>query len=284
MSTTHMRPTVSLCTPAYNGARYIGETIESVLAQTFTDFELIVVDDHSDDDTAEIVATFTDERIRLERNGSNLGGEANWNRTIALASGRYVKLLCQDDTLYPDCLARQVDVLEADTGREIAIVSCKRDLVDDEGRMLFRGRGFKRISGRTAGEEAIRRCIRGGTNLVGEPSAVLLRQELLQQCLPFSGSYTIDLDMWFKMLVLGDLYFLPESLCTFRLATGSWSANLARSQAAQTRELFRRTRHAHPECARGSDVRIGAMRAAALEAVRRGAYLIARLRRWRFGR
>src|SRR5437667_3511518 len=86
-------PAVSVCIPAYRGAAHIGEAIESVLAQSFADFELVVVDDASRDDTAAVVARYRDPRIRFLRNERNAGVQANWNRCLELARGRYFKPL-----------------------------------------------------------------------------------------------------------------------------------------------------------------------------------------------
>lgn len=101
-------PAISVCIPTYNGAKYIAQTIESILNQTFTDFEIIVSDDGSSDKTLEIVGSFNDPRIvRIDRL-SKVGAEANWNNAVANASASLVKLVCQDDLLYPQCLEVEV--------------------------------------------------------------------------------------------------------------------------------------------------------------------------------
>ena len=92
-------PAISVCIPTYNGAKYIAQTIESILNQTFTDFEIIVSDDGSLDKTLKIVSSFNDPRIvRIDRL-SKVGAEANWNNAVANASASLVKLVCQDDIL-----------------------------------------------------------------------------------------------------------------------------------------------------------------------------------------
>jgi len=90
-------PKISICIPAYRGKRFIGAAIESVLSQTEKDFELVIVDDCSPDETAAVVASYADERIRFIRNTTTLGPEGNWNRCLNEALGRYIKLLPQDD-------------------------------------------------------------------------------------------------------------------------------------------------------------------------------------------
>src|SRR3990170_1950083 len=83
-------PTVSLCVPTFNRAQALGRTLESLLRQTFTDFELVVVDNASSDDTTNVVRNFRDPRIRYYRTPTNLGLYPNWNRCLDLARGEYV--------------------------------------------------------------------------------------------------------------------------------------------------------------------------------------------------
>lgn len=86
-------PCVSICVPTYRGAAYLANTIESVLAQTFTDFELVIIGDNSPDETRSVVARYSDPRIRYLKNQHNLGPEGNWNRCLQEARGRYFKLI-----------------------------------------------------------------------------------------------------------------------------------------------------------------------------------------------
>src|SRR5438045_2978412 len=118
------RPRVSICVPTYNGARWIGEAIESALGQTFGEFELLIVDDASTDDTLERVRRVSDPRIRIERNERNLGLVGNWNQCVRLARGEFVKFLFQDDLLYPTCLERMLSLFR--THDEIGMVFCRR--------------------------------------------------------------------------------------------------------------------------------------------------------------
>ena len=112
-----MSPLVSVLMTAYNREKYIAEAIESVLAQTFKDFELIIVDDGSKDRTVEIARSYTaDPRVQVHVNQKNLGDYPNRNRAASLARGRYLKYLDADDTMYLHCLeimTRQMDQFPA---------------------------------------------------------------------------------------------------------------------------------------------------------------------------
>ncbi len=234
-------PRVSICIPAYDGAKFIGEAIRSVLGQSFGDFELVIIDDGSTDGTVEVARRFGDSRLRLIVNPNNLGQRENWNKALAEARGEFFKLLPQDDFLYPDCLRRQVEVFDDPANTAVALVCGARNIVDRRGRVLMkRGSGKKR--GRVDGRRAVRDCIRAGTNLIGEPGAALMRTESARKVGRFDDTdfYVLDLDFWSRALVEGDLYVVPEVLAAFRVATGSASVRIARSQSRDFRRFIDR--------------------------------------------
>jgi hypothetical protein len=158
----------------------------------------------------------------------------NWNRLISMARGKYVKLLCADDYLYPVCLAVQTEILEDPANKSVAMVFCRRDIVDSRGRRLFTW-GFSGRPGRWQGVDILRKSIRRGTNIVGEPGSVLFRAELLPQAGGFSATTTwlIDLDFWSRLLVLGEGYAISRPLCAFRVSVASESIRLWRSQVRE---------------------------------------------------
>lgn len=106
-------PKVSVLMPVYNGEKYIAQAIESVLSQSFRDFELIVIDDGSIDKSAEIVASYNDQRVRYVANPRNLGLAGARNRAIEVASGKYLAWLDCDDISLPDRLLKQVALLDS---------------------------------------------------------------------------------------------------------------------------------------------------------------------------
>lgn len=225
-------PRVSVCIPTYRGRATIGSAIESVLAQSLTDFELIVIDDGSPDDTRAIVEGFADPRLIYVRNEHNLGPQGNWNRCLELARGKYFKLLPHDDLLHSHCLERQVAVLDNDHDQRIALVFSARDVLDPTGRVLTR-RGYPgQGEGAIAGNTVMRSCVRRGTNLLGEPGAVMFRKSLADLVGPFDGTdpYVIDLDYWFRLLAHGDAHYISECLASFRVSSQSWSVTIGSNQ------------------------------------------------------
>jgi glycosyltransferase involved in cell wall biosynthesis len=269
-------PTVSVCVPTYNGEQFVERTLRSVLAQRYTDFEIVLGDDGSTDNTLDVVKQFDDQRLRIVPGISGVNAPANFNRLIAAANGKYVKLLCQDDTLYPDCLGRQVQAMEDGAARGVVLVSCKRDIVDDDDRVVYRHRGWRNASGIIDGPRAMRANVRAGTNLIGEPSATLCSREVIEAVGGYSldQSYMVDLDLWMRMLDRGNLAYIPESLCTFRVSRMSWSSRLARHQAREARKALRFVHATHPSTIRRTDLAIGLVKPTALACARRAVFLL----------
>jgi len=222
---------ISVCIPVYNAERHIAATLESVLRQTLADFEIIVTDDHSSDRSMEIISRYHDERLRVIVNDHNLGPEGNWNKALQLARGTFIKVLCHDDLLYPECLEKQAAILSSPANTGVVLVCCRRDIVDMQGRRLL-SRSFPGRTGCRSGEKAVRKIVRSGTNLIGEPSAVLFRAEAARKTGLFSARfpYVIDLEYWCRLLRAGDLYCLQDPLCAFRVSREAWSMSLFKSQ------------------------------------------------------
>ena len=240
-------PLVSVCIPSYRGASRLGATLDSVLAQTLTDFELVVVDDASPDETSSVVSRYGDARVRFLRNPTRLGAVRNWNQCLAEATGTYLKLLPQDDILAPECLERQVDVMQADKDRRLALVCSARTIIDATGAVIGVRRGLGARARVMSGRALLRRCVRYGTNLIGEPGAVLFRRTLAGQVGSFSGRfpYVLDLEYWTRLLLEGDAHYLPETLAAFRVSASSWSVAIGRGQSRDFGEFISTLRY-HP--------------------------------------
>lgn len=127
-------PLVSVVIPTYNGERFLRPAIESILNQTLTDFELIVIDDASTDSTPRILAEFKDDRLLLFRNDCNLGIAGATNKGLAVASGLYVALQDHDDVSVPHRLQTQVSYLDGHPA--IALVGSAATKIDERGAVL----------------------------------------------------------------------------------------------------------------------------------------------------
>lgn len=232
-------PLVSVCIPSFNQEKYIAETIQSVLDQTYRNFELVISDDYSGDKTVDVIKGFTDRRIRLYTGDKNLGIEGNWNRALKLAGGKYIKLVCGDDLLYPECLEEQVGILEDHLNSSVVLVSCLKDVINKSGKVILRKRNLAR-RGLYDGRSAIRESVRRGTNILGEPAAGLFRREILEKSGYYNGEnlYMIDLDLWSRILLHGDVYMVHKALYAFRISGKSVSAGIGLSQLKKVNSFF----------------------------------------------
>lgn len=274
MAKVDKTPLVSVCIPAYNGAEHLAAAIDSVLGQSLGDFELVVIDDHSQDRSEEIVRGYSDRRIRFLKNACNLGPAGNWSRCLAEARGRYIKLLPQDDVIAPECLAHQAAILERDPAQRIALVCCARTIINAEGRALVRRGLPPSVNGPVPASLLIRQCLRRGTNLIGEPGSVMFRSDLAQRVGPFDASipYVIDLDYWFRLLLHGDAWYLKEPLASFRVSRGSWSVAIGASQGIQYRRFADKVARNPKYATRGFDVIAGSVMTRINNLLRMGFY------------
>jgi len=216
-------PLVSICIPTYNHARFLAETLASVLVQKNVDFEVIIIDDCSTDATASIAHEFArrDSRITVHVNEQNLGMVPNWNRCLELARGTYIKYLFGDDLFSsPETLRLMVEALERTPGT--VLVSSARTIIDEHSHPVDTVSHFPGDF-TSDGRDVIRRCVRRMTrhhNLIGEPSAVLFRKIAAVRGFDPRYRQLVDLEMWFHLLEQGTFAYLGTPLCSFRHHAG----------------------------------------------------------------
>lgn len=201
------RPTISVVTPAYNAARHIGETLESVVAQTLPPLEIVVVDDGSTDDTVGVVERFGD-RVRVVRQ-ENRGCGAAFNRAIAEASGDYVALCPADDLWEPRKLEWQTEALDRHPEVDVAFGHARRfGLVEDE---------YPRPPATGLLDNDVLLPALYEHNFIADPSAVV-RRELYDRIGPYrEGGDAEDYEFWLRALRAGArFYYDPRLLVWFR--------------------------------------------------------------------
>jgi glycosyltransferase involved in cell wall biosynthesis len=265
---------VSVVVPSYNNARFIEATMDSILAQTFEDFELIVADHSSADGTWERLQRYrTDPRVRLLQTEAGGGAPRNWERVTAAAAGELLKLVCGDDIIYPDCLRVQVEAMDANPS--VVLVAAQRDLIDACGALLMSRRGLAGLTGRVSGSMAARHAVVTGSNIFGEPACVLIRRETLLDAGGWDGRhpYVIDEATYVNVLLRGDFLGIDTSLAAFRLSSSQWSVQLAREQSAQVIGFHHRLAHDESGLLSRTDLFRGDARARGMAYARRLAYL-----------
>ncbi len=223
------RPTVSVCLPIYNGKRYLAAAIQSILSQSFDEFELIAIDDRSEDDSFEIMESFaaTDSRVKLHINESRLGPLANFNQCFKLAKGHYIKPFSQDDLLHTEMLRQCVQVMERES--DVALVSVNRTLIDSNGESI-RSEDLPVASQVVAsqrvinGKEIFGSCVNPLVNHLGESSTVMFKSSSAGGGYDPKFSQLADLELWLRILMNGDYYFIPDTLCHVRCHPNSVAA------------------------------------------------------------
>lgn len=270
-----MTPRVSVVVPAYQNAAYVAATVESVLAQTYPDFELVVADHSSTDETWSVLQRYREEpRVRLLRTPAGGGAVRNWNRVTREARGELVKLVCGDDLLRPQALEQQVVALDS-AGPAAVLVCGRRDLIDGRGAVFVRRHGLGGLSARMRGPEAVRAIVRSGGNPLGEPAAVLLRRDALDAAGGWNAEvpFYLDAGTYARVLRQGDLVALDETVAAFRVSASQWSFRLAREQHLEAARFHAQMRELFPDDVRPGDVRLGNARARGAALKRRLAYV-----------
>lgn len=227
MKPTASGPKVSLCVPTYNGGKFLRECLASIQAQTLADFEVVIVDDDSTDDSLAIAGEFAraDARFQIHRNPRRLGLVGNLNRSLELSRGTWIKILFQDDTLEPDCLQALTDGCER---QQCQFGFCSRNFwfaaeVTAEVRDYFtRHQAMigEKFSGRMDALAFARLCAAAPeTNPVGEPTAVIFHRSLLEKFGAFNPLLIqlCDAEYWLRIGGNLGVAHVPERLATFRV-------------------------------------------------------------------
>jgi glycosyltransferase involved in cell wall biosynthesis len=234
------QPLVSVCMPAYNAARWIGEAVDSVLAQTYGELELVVSDNASTDDTAAIVRSYDDPRIRLETTSELIPPVHNHNRSVSLSRGSFVKFLHADDLLMPTCLEEMLAMALDD--ERIGLVFAPREILlddpEDEENVAWRQEHerlsdhFAGLEERNDGRALFREVLASGieSNWVGEPSAVMASRACLDRVGLFDPRLRqiADLDLWLRIMLFYDVGYLSHPLSAYRHHAQSVTATNAR--------------------------------------------------------
>jgi len=206
-------PTVSVLVTVFNRETYLGACLESILASTWRDFEVIVVDDRSSDGSVEIARKWEkrDDRVRVHMNESNQGDYPNRNRAASLAKGKYLKYLDADDLIYPYGLQAMVDAMERFPDAALG-VSCS--LPEDSEPYPFV----------LSQESAFLREFLGGGILSCGPSGAIMRRDAFEAVGSFSQKRLVsDREMWLRLATRAPVAVMPPALVWWRRHQGQES-------------------------------------------------------------
>lgn len=217
------RPLVSVVTPFYNTAPYLAQCIESVLAQTYSHFEYILMDNCSTDESSEIAENYArcDPRIRFIRCSEFLSQLANYNRALAKISknSEYCKIVEADNYIFPDCLSMMLEAFEQSEGIGLVSSYCL------EGNNI-KGSGYPFPMPRLSGKEWARQYLRGGPHVFGSATTVMYRSSLVRHQQPFFDESLrhSDTEKCIEILEHWDFGFVHQILSFLRIDNESISS------------------------------------------------------------
>lgn len=203
-------PKISVLMSVYNGSDYLKESIESILNQTFSDFEFIIINDFSTDNTGEILTEYAERdcRIKLFNNEENIGLTKSLNKGLKLAGGKYIARQDADDISLPQRFEKQVAVL--DKHPEAVLVSCDIEVINSEGT-------FVKKEKRSCDPQWVSWYLMF-YNHIGGHSQVIFRSQTAKELGGYSEAhrYSQDYEFWCRLVKAGDIIILPETLHQLR--------------------------------------------------------------------
>lgn len=228
-------PVVSVVIPLYNCAPFLREAMDSLLAQTFTDFELICINDGSTDDTEKIVLSYTDPRIRYFANDSNVGLVYTLNKGIELSTGEFIARMDGDDWCYPERFGLQVDFFRQHP--DARVLATTIELMDENGKPI----GYWEDERRAITPAQIRKKL-PKDNCIAHPT-VMARAEIFRQ-FRYDGRQrqAEDYDLWLRIAAAGiPVNKLDNALVKHRIVRNSFTRKRQRNvfwKNARTKRVF----------------------------------------------
>lgn len=220
-------PKISVIMPAYNAEKYIAEAIDSILAQTFGDFEFIILNDDSGDRTEEIILSYDDPRIVYLKNEKNLGVAATLNKGLAIAKGEYIARMDADDISHPQRFAKQLARMQAD--ENVAVCG--------SGVMLF-GADIEPSTRVFAQDPKIMKVEMFFSCGLAHPS-VMLRTDMIRELGGYDPNFNgmEDYELWVRVLERYGITTQPEILLRYRIHGGQVTQNPSARYREQMRQL-----------------------------------------------
>jgi glycosyltransferase involved in cell wall biosynthesis len=210
-------PKVTICLPTYNSGRFLAESLDSILEQKFLDFELIICDDNSTDNTPDVLEKYAalDPRIKYYKNPARLGLFSNWNQTLKYARGEYITIFAQDDIMKPENIEKKVEIL--DNYSSVGLVTSSIQLINEDNLLVSQWgwAEFPQDEFCLGRQWVIDNA--GKTNPMCAPFT-MFRKTILERVGVFNPQYLFagDYEMWLRIALVSDLYFLSTCLGCYR--------------------------------------------------------------------
>ena len=238
------KPMITVLMSVYNGEKYLKEAIDSILTQTFEDFEFLIINDGSTDSSVEIIEAYDDPRIRLVNNEKNLKLIASLNKGISLARGKYIARMDSDDVSMPERFEKEVKFLEGNP--DYGLVGTYYSVIDGVGNEKYK-------MSYPSNNDLIKLFLSVNCPLVH--GSIMGRTELFRQNLYGSKEFSAieDYELWVRMSKVTKIHNIPEYLFKYRIYGESFSDTKAKLMADQTlglsKKLYRENKKIYKELA-----------------------------------
>ncbi len=189
-------PLLTIAIPTFNSGHFLPDAIDSIMRQDLDDFEILIFDNASEDNTEDLIRNLQNRHIRYVRNLTNVGAHENGNRCLSNSKGRYIKFLCADDVLLDGVLRKQLSILERQP--KVALVTCGYLVTDHNLKIQGSWSAFPGIH---PGRRVINFCLSRMTNAVGGPSNLMFRRDAVMGILA-DPTYRLVGDLKFSLQVL----------------------------------------------------------------------------------
>ncbi|OSZ82627.1 hypothetical protein CAP35_05000 [Chitinophagaceae bacterium IBVUCB1] len=217
---TVQQPLVSVILLVYNGEKHLKEAIDSILKQTYNNFELIIVDDGSTDSSQQIIQSYTDKRIILHKNASNMGLVNTLNIALPLCKGKYIARMDADDICLPDRLAKQVAYLNDNS--DVIMIDSIMEYIDESGHRL------NKYNSTSNSPVAIKYSL-PYSNVLGHSSIMMRREPYIRY--RYRHTDFEDYDLWLRLINDGyKIHKLPEPLLLYRIHNNSYTISNNRNK------------------------------------------------------
>lgn len=230
-----MKPMLTVIMPVYNAEKYLQKAIKSVLNQSFVDFNLIIVNDGSSDNSQAIIEQFNDKRLTLIINKKNKGLIVSLNEAVKLAKGKYIARMDADDICLPERFEKQITFLEKNP--EIAVLATKIELINPENESI----GFWDLDQNTNTPQEIKKMM-AKSNCIAHPS-IVIKTEIAQKYLySKKQKASEDWDLWLRLLADNQkIAKLNEVLLKYRIHKNSVTQSFKKKQTAERKSIFVKT-------------------------------------------
>ena len=220
-------PAITVLMPVYNGAKYLNESIDSILNQTFSDFEVFIIDDASTDDSVKIIKSYDDNRIRLVENKKNLGQSETLNKGLRLAKGKYIARMDQDDISMPERLKKQMEFMD-----ECPNIGVCGSWIQHFGKYDY-------LTPLELDDDSIKIKLLTNQNLA-HPSVMIRKSTLVKYQLNYDPTFTVamDYDLWVRMFEYCSFANLPDPLLKYRMHNNQNSKKSGEQNYAETSRVL----------------------------------------------